>query len=149
MCLGRPLTFVQPASFPTRPQTQPPTSSHQHHPTRQSVRDSVETEKRKEAPVLFVAHSNLIAPLNCPSCKCTYKHTSTHTQICSVERLLGGWGGKGRWWVGGWVGLHLSIRGLWRVVRVIIALGRGLPVCGCLLIRCGGGVASGRCVRSR
>lgn len=44
---------------------------------------------------------------------------------------------------------ELSIRGLWCVVRVIIALGHGLPVCGCLLIRCGCGVVSPCCVSSR
>lgn len=65
-------------------------------------------------------------------CEYTCTHARTHTS--AVWRVCGGVG--------------LSIRGFWRVVRVIMALGRGLPVCGCLLIRCGGGVASRCCVSS-
>lgn len=47
------------------------------------------------------------------------------------------------------VGVGLSIRGFWRVVRVIITLGHGLPVCGCLLIRCRSGVVFRCWVSSR
>lgn len=66
--------------------------------------------------------------LKCPLCKPTFARMSAVWRAC--------------FWV------RLSIRGLWCVVRVIIALGHGLPVCGCLLIRCGCGVASPCCVSS-
>lgn len=82
------------------------------------------------------------SPLNCPLCMLADVHTHKHIHARThnhTSAMCKGACGRG---------VGLSIRGFWRVVRVIVARGHGLPVCGCLLIRCGGGVAS-RSVSSR